>query len=308
MRSLSKTFRSRADALAWARKADRDADLGELPERRENRDTLADLLRRYLVEVTPTKKGHAAETRKLSRLFKDELSKVRLIDLRPDQLATFRQRRLKAGRGAARHDLILIRHAISIGMKEWGLQLRFNPCAAVRMPPPSKVRTRRLSAVDYQKVIDTAEKSRLHWMRPLIEIATETAMRRSELLRLKWSDINYDSSLAKLEDTKNGEEREVPLSGRALQVLASLPRHHERVFPITDNSVRLAWPRLVKRAGLEDFHFHDLRHEAVSRLFERGLSVPEVALVSGHKTVSQLMRYTNLRPSQVVLKLAAARV
>jgi integrase len=140
-------------------------------------------------------------------------------------------------------------------------------------------------------------------LRPLIEFATETAMRRSELLRLRWSDINYDSSLAKLEVTKNGEGRDIPLSPRALHILASLPRDGERIFPITDNSVRLAWSRLVKRAALADYHFHDLRHEAISRFFEQGLSIPEVALISGHKTPSMLFRYTHLKAVAIVDKL-----
>lgn len=303
-KSVNKSFNTRTDAIAWARKVEREADLGELPERRESQQTLADLLRRYVAEVTPAKKGCYAETRRISRLLKDDISGYKLSELKPEQVTTFRQRRLKDGPGAARHDMIIIRHAISIGMREWGLPLRANPCADVRLPPPSKARTRRITAEEYVKLLEAADRGIVRWMRPLIEFATETAMRRSELLRLRWADINYDSGLAKLEDTKNGEEREVPLSGRALQVLASLPRNHERIFPITDNSVRLAWPRLVKRAGLEDYHFHDLRHEAVSRLFEMGLSVPEVALVSGHKTISQLMRYTNLRAITVAEKIS----
>ena len=116
-------------------------------------------------------------------------------------------------------------------------------------------------------------------------------------------DIGSETGLAMLDDTKNGEPREVPLSNRASEILNSLARTDEQIFPITDNSVRLAWPRLTKRAGLVDFRFHDLRHEAISRLFERGLSMPEVALISGHKTPTMLFRYTHLKPKTVAEKL-----
>jgi len=300
---ISRSFLTRTDALAWARKAERDADLGELPERRENGIVLADLLRRYQTEVTPAKKGRDAETRRISRLLKDDISKRKLGELKPEHLASFRQSRLKAGPGAARHDLIIIRHAISIGMREWGLSIKVNPCLDIDLPPPSKARKRRLSEQEYRLVLEAADKGLSRWMRPLIEFATETAMRRSELLRLRWSDIDPDLRLAKLEDTKNGEPRKVPLSKRAIEILATLPHADERIFSTTDNAVRLAWPRLLKRAGLTDLRFHDLRHEAISRFFELGLSVPEVALISGHKTPSMLFRYTHLRPEAVALKL-----
>lgn len=301
---IAKSFKTHSDALAWARKAEREVDLGELPERRQSELTLFDILSRYQSEITPMKKGHEAEFRRLSRLLRDAISKQKLSELKPEHIVRFRQRRTQSGAVAARHDLIIIRHAISIAMREWGLPLRSNPCEGVRLPQPSKARSRRISGEEYLKLLEAADKSIVRWMRPLIEFATETAMRRSELLRLRWSDIINENSLARLEDTKNGEQRDVPLSPRALRILASLPRNYERIFPITDNSVRLAWPRLVKRAGLQDYRFHDLRHEAISRFFERGLSVPEVALISGHKTPAMLFRYTHLKAEAVAEKLS----
>ena len=301
--AVSKSFKTRTDAMAWARKAEREADLGELPERRESQQTLGDLLKRYVAEVTTAKKGCDPETRRITRLLKDDISKHKLSDLKAEQVTAFRQRRLVAGQGAARHDLIIIRHAISIAMKEWGLPLRSNPCSEIRLPPPSKARTRRLSYEEFEHLLHAADKCIVRWMRPLIEFATETAMRRSELLRLRWCDIEAETGLARLDDTKNGEPREVPLSNRAFEILANLPRTHERIFPITDNSVRLAWPRLTRRAGIIDFHFHDLRHEAISRFIELGLSVPEVALISGHKTPAMLFRYTHLKAETVAEKL-----
>ena len=127
-------------------------------------------------------------------------------------------------------------------------------------------------------------------------------MRRSEILNLRWVDVDLDSGFASLFDTKNGEDRRVPLTKTARYVLSRLPRKDERVFPISANCVRLAWERCRNKAGISDLRFHDLRHEAVSRFFEMGMSVPEVALISGHKDVRQLFRYTHLNPTNVFKK------
>ncbi len=129
-------------------------------------------------------------------------------------------------------------------------------------------------------------------------------MRRSEILALTWDNINLERRVAFLPLTKNGSSREVPLSDKAIQVLKEqLPYLTEQPFPINANTFRLAWDRLRSRAGLIDFRFHDLRHEAISRFFEMGLSVPEVALISGHKDVKMLMRYTHLRADDLARKL-----
>ena len=130
-------------------------------------------------------------------------------------------------------------------------------------------------------------------------------MRRSEILNLRWVDIDLDSGFACLFDTKNGEDRRVPLTKTARDVLSKLPNQDERVFPISANCVRLAWERSRNKASISDLRFHDLRHEAVSWFFEMGMSVPEVALISGHKDVRQLFRYTHLNPTNVFKKYEA---
>ena len=89
-------------------------------------------------------------------------------------------------------------------------------------------------------------------------------------------------------------------------MLRGLPqRDDEKLFPVTPNAVRLAWERLTKRTGIADLHFHDLRHEAISRFFELGLSVPEVALISGHKDPRMLFRYTHMNAQLIAAKLNA---
>ena len=128
----------------------------------------------------------------------------------------------------------------------------------------------------------------------VIEIAIETCMRRGEILSLKWGNVDFEKRQALLPETKNGRSRWVPLSEKVLAVLADLNREDELIFPITDVAFRQAWDRLRRRAGITDLTFHDLRHEGISRLFEKGFNIPKVMEISGHRTASQLFRYVHL--------------
>ena len=130
-----------------------------------------------------------------------------------------------------------------------------------------------------------------------------TGMRLGELLRARWSDIDRDKRTLHIPETKNGHPRAIPLSSEALRIIDGVTQKNDLLFPLTANAVKLAWRRLAKRAKLGDLHFHDLRHEAISRFFEKGLTVPEVALISGHRDVRMLFRYTHLKPEDVAAKL-----
>jgi len=120
-------------------------------------------------------------------------------------------------------------------------------------------------------------------------------MRRGELLSLEWKNIYLDSNRLVLNPTKNGKARIVPLTAIAKAVLKQINQDDDKVFPVTDVAVRQAWERLRASCEITDLTFHDLRHEAISRLFEKGLNVPEVASISGHKTPSQLFRYVQVK-------------
>lgn len=142
------------------------------------------------------------------------------------------------------------------------------------------------------------------YLRPLIALAIETGMRRGELLSIRWQDVDQIAGTIRILKTKDDHPRTIPLTPKAVEILTSLERKDARVFPVTTNAVRRAWGRLRRRAGLEDLRLHDLRHEAVSRFFEYGLTVPEVALISGHRGPRMLSRYTHLRPEKIAEKLA----
>ena len=140
-------------------------------------------------------------------------------------------------------------------------------------------------------------------MRPVIEFALETAMRRGEMLNARWKNLSEDGDILRIPTSKNGEARRIPLSSKARSVLGGIDRNHELLFPVSANAINLAWERLKRSQGIHDLRFHDLRHEAISRLFEKGLTVPEVAAISGHRTPSQLFRYAHADMQQILAKI-----
>jgi integrase len=173
----------------------------------------------------------------------------------------------------------------------------------LRLTIPHHRRERRLKDGEVERLAQAAQRCRNKLVLPIILIAAETGMRRGEILSLEWKNIDEERQSLLLPHTKNGHSRMIPLSERALAILKPLPKTDERVFPMTANGFRLAWERVRLRAGIADLHFHDLRHEVISRLFELGLSVPEVALISGHRDARMLFRYTHPMRETILKKL-----
>ena len=257
--------------------------------------TVRDLMENYLYKVTPTKRGSGPETRRLKRLLTEHsLMSLRLNEIEPHHFATFRDQRIKDGNRACQYDLVLLRHAWNIARIEWGWSLRENPISLIRMPKNNPPRERRLREGEYEKLKTAAYGSQSWYLWPIIDIAIETAMRRGEILSLKWNDIDWYKRRALLPITKNGRSRWVSLGQISLNHIGKLHPTRERIFPITDSAFRQAWDRLRVRAKILDLTFHDLRHEALSRKFEIGMSIPEVMAISGHRTASQLFRYIQL--------------
>ncbi|MDC3370580.1 site-specific integrase [Alphaproteobacteria bacterium] len=170
----------------------------------------------------------------------------------------------------------------------------------------ARQRQRRLNKGEYERLEQASHLTLNPHIWPIVVFAIETGMRRSEILGLTWDNISLELQLAYLPFTKNGTSREVPLSTKAVQVLSNQRSRQDTPtpFPVNANAFRLAWERLRKRAELCDLRFHDLRHEAISRFFEMGLSIPEVAVISGHKDARMLFRYTHLRAEDLVNKIS----
>jgi len=292
--SISKSFHLKCDAQAWAREQESLMQKGQWSKEHDKATTLGDLLCSYKELVTPNKRSHESEVRRLTRLTNDPISLLRLNEVTPAEIATFRDRRLKDGNRTTEYDLVLLRHAWNIAVNEWDWKLPTNPVQKVRFPKPSPHRERRLRQGEYE-LLKTNCKERVWYLWPVIELAIETGMRIGELLSLEWKNIYLDSNRLVLNTTKNGKARIVPLTAIAKAVLKQINQDDDKVFPVTDVAVRQAWERLRASCEITDLTFHDLRHEAISRLFEKGLNVPEVASISGHKTPSQLFRYVQVK-------------
>lgn len=306
---LVRTFASHADATAWARDKERAIDRAELPP--SHRDlkaiTVHDLLHRYEREITAKKRGADRERFKLRVLRSHSLSKASLDKVTGAMIAAYRDDRLRiVTSGTVRRELAILQHCFEVARREWDIAIVMNPVRQIALPSPSKARQRRLEPDDTDRFWQAVDQARAAWVKPFLILAIETGMRRGELLSVQWRDVDTSACLVRISKTKNGHERVIPLTPLAVQTILSLPKSGDRIFALAPGAVRQAWDRLIKRAGIKDLRLHDLRHEAVSRFFEYGLTVPEVALISGHRDPRMLSRYTHLRPEKVAEKLAKA--
>lgn len=315
---LSKTFPDKAAARAWVSVIESEMVRGIFIDRSEaEKNTLGDLLGRYLIEVSKSKKGANSERYRIASLQRDPIAQYKVAGLSGKVLAEWRDRRLKEVSGSTTNrDLGLISHVINVARKEWGIHIE-NPVAMIRRPPESKGRNRRLSPGEEQRLLAELMPSartakgyydeggtRNPWIYPLVVLAIETAMRRSEILSLRWDDVFLADRYVRLHDTKNGESRDVPLTTKAHGVLHSLPRHISgQVFPTTADAVKKSFVRATERAEIKNLHFHDLRHEGTSRLAEKLDNVLELSAVTGHKTLSMLKRYYHPRAKDLARKL-----
>jgi integrase len=302
--TLSATFDTKAEAQRWAAEIEGDMSRSRFVDTRAAmRTTLSKALQQYDREVTEHKKGADQERTRIKRWLQHPIAEKALGEITPSDLAEYRDERLKAGAASAtvRLDLAIISHLYTVAAKEWRLEGLTNPCQNLRMPKGSKARDRRPTADELRRVY--AEAAKLHPELPvIIELAADTAMRRSELLLLRREHVK--DKIAVLEDTKNGERRLVPLSSRARELLKSLPaRIDGKVFSLAPNTVSNYFPKACQAAGVSGLTFHDLRHEATSRLFERGFAIMEVQAITGHKTLAMLKRYTHLSPHALADKL-----
>ncbi|HHJ15204.1 MAG TPA: site-specific integrase [Gammaproteobacteria bacterium] len=302
----TKTFETRAEAEQWARAIEVEMDKGVFVSRAEAESTtLKELLERYLNEITPLKKGAASETNRLRALMRLPLARRFVASIRGMDIARFRDERLqKVTPSTVKRDLVLLGHAFEVARKEWGIHFH-NPVRDIKLPSENRPRDRRLQAGEETRLLAACEQARNPWLLPVVQLALETAMRQGELIRLHWEHIDLSHRTAYLPDTKNGESRTVPLSTTAIQVLRALPRslHGQAIPGVTTEAIKRAYIRAVRRAGIEDLRFHDLRHEATTRLFEKGLNIMEVASITGHKDLRMLRRYTHLKAEDLARKL-----
>ena len=309
--SVTRSFQLKSDAQSWAHQQELDADRQGLPTAHKGlRDiSVGDVVTRYRDEVVPRKRGAERETVSLNAFLRHPLAKVFLSNLTVGMVNAYCDERLQRVKpGSVNRELDILRHAFEVARRAWDVPLAHNAFAMVTRPKGATPRERRLQHGEGERLRAACAEGRNRHIPYLVDLALETGMRRGEILNARWVDVSFEARTLHIPVTKNGHARTIPLSGAALVLLSKLQADSamtsERIIPISENTAKMAWKRLVKRARLENLRFHDLRHEAVSRFFERGLSVPEVALISGHRDPRMLFRYTHPRAEVIAAKLA----
>ncbi|WP_028879450.1 integrase [Terasakiella pusilla] len=306
--NITRSFTKKSDATKWAVAEESKLELlRNRPEEVLKSITLADLLKRYLMKVTPTKRGSTIkrETTRINRLLREPLVLTTLDKLTAGKIAQYRDMRMKKiMEGSCRHDLCLISSAIDCARKEWDIPIIINPVSMIKKPRSPKARDRRLSPDEWQALLKAARQSYYPCFTDVLTFAAETAMRRSEITRIMKTDVDIQKGFLHIPETKNGPPRTIPLSPEALNIVKRYMNHDgDTLFPLNYNQLGRAFRAACCDSELVDYRFHDVRHEAISRLTEKGLSPIEVSLISGHRDLRVLMNYSHMRVEEVGRKL-----
>lgn len=300
---VQKTFINHADAERWGRLIEGEMDRGIFVDRSEaERTTLASALDRYGREVSSHKRGWKAELCMIERLKRTGLAVYSLAALGSKEIAAYRDERSEqVAPATVRLELALLSHLFTIARKEWGMTNLVNPVSGVSLPKRPPGRTQRVTPDQEAALLRAAAGYRE--MPAIITVAIETAMRRAEIMGLAWGDVDLKKRVAHLPETKNGSPRDVPLSLRAVDILRGLPRQIDgRVFSLSAGFVSLAFSRIAEVAGMPDVRFHDLRHEATSRMAPR-FEMHELMKITGHKDARMVLRYYHPDVSKLAQRL-----
>ncbi len=299
------TFDTKAEAEAWASVIESEIARGVFVSRAEAENTtLREALNRYEREVTPKKKSRSDERYKLEAWRSSTLAARSLASIRGKDLAAWRDAELTRGSatGTVRRKLALLAHVFKVARKEWGMESLVSPVDTIQLPPPGKARDRRLVNDELSRLLATAQTYGGE-IGPIITWAIETAMRRGEIASMRWEHLDRQARVLLIPETKNGTPREVPLSRVASAILeekSTVGNADGPIWSLRADSISQAFKRVCKAAGITGLTFHDLRHEAASRLSEKAFSPLEVAAITGHKTMQMVKRYTHFRAKDFV--------
>ena len=299
-----KVFKKKQDAILWARQIEHEIDQGNRVDfKRAEQVTIRDIVNHYLTQ----------ESTRINRSYKREKSRLMLLlkhfgdhsvaQITPTRIALFRDIRLSQGLSPATvvKDINTLSKVLKMAQTGWGIYLANNPILSVNKPKVVGHRVRRLSR---QEENILTQKTTFN-MQAVIIFAIETGMRLGEILSLQWTQIQND--MAVLNQTKNNEIRYVPFSKKVKKLLTIIKKNKDdlRVFYFwkSVSGFESSWQKFKRKEGLVDLRFHDLRHEAISRMFEKGLNHMEVSAISGHKSLHVLRKYTHYNHQYLKHKL-----
>jgi integrase len=307
----NRTFDTRTEAKQWALQTEAAMANGSwISDRKARITNLDSLFRRYIAEihgVKPFGKSKLATVRSTAR----RVGHVRLSDLSPAFVLSYaKQRASKISPSTLNQELTYFAQAIDVARTLWNAPIKDNHVRSAMgvmsqldMIQGSRKRNRRPTDHELQTLIHLAKNS---WIAPIIKIAVETGLRQSEIHAIEWSDIDFTRGTLLIRNRKDPKQKAgndqliplLPVSREALLREKQQSKQSGRVFEdvLLAASISDKFAKLTKKANIKDLRFHDLRHEAISRMFEKGMAIPEVAAISGHKQWTSLKRYTQLSP------------
>jgi integrase len=332
-RSASENFVRYEDAKRWSVDAERQIDRGETPtvSRVGKLKTLSDLIDLHISDMKEVGKAPGRTKEASLAMLKRELGSLNMVEVDRERIVKFGRARAKEGAGPVTlsMDVGLIKLVLQHAAAVHGLPVKIEPVDLGRIAlkrlgliGKSNERDRRPTEEELEKLFrywDENERQLIPMTR-IVKFAIATAMRQEEIHRVTWDDLNTRTKMLLIRDRKDprqkkGNDQRIPLLGvsgydpmalieeqRALRA-----NDDDRIFPYNHKSVSTAFTRSCQELEIEDLHFHDMRHEGTSRLFEAGFRIEQVALVTGHKDWKMLRRYTHLKP-EALHEIAASRV
>lgn len=326
-RLVSKSFPTKTEAKVWAAQAEMQGDDTPI---RVCKYRPSDVIQKYKDEVIPTKSGSESLYVVFDFFLKQSWAHIPFDKLTTKHLSDWRDLRYKTvNECTVKNNFARLKAAMNYAVNEWQWDIPAHLFASVSLRRVVERDVPRLEDYEIERLMASATTSRNNYLRPLITFALETGMRRGETLKLEWTMVDMKRGWLNLPGriTKSGKPRKIPISDAcelALRQIEELSRigklvnrrnkfyqtdiGEKRVFPITEESLKACWMRCRQKADMQHLHWHDLRHEAISLLFDIGCTVPEVKSISGHATIDQLDRYSHASASQVLLKVRGGQV
>jgi integrase len=314
----SKTFAKRKLAETWL--ARREAELTAGIPTKLAPVTFGQLIARYLNLSDDRNRDYGrgpdinhSKYELLYRILKDDLAHVDMLSYTSADILAYVRRRLQTISPATTiKEGSFIRQLLVTARTEWAIPIDLSPvddalryCRQNRLMQTNPHRERRLTADEERRLLDYfAERGGELPMHDLMLFAIHSTRRLGEICRIRWEDFNPDKKILLVRDVKNprrklGNHRWSRLTDTAIAVIQRQPRTEHNIFPYNDRSISRAFLRATRMLGIKNLRFHDLRHEGISRLFERGYAIHEVALFSLHQSWEQLRCYTHLRAEDI---------
>ena len=293
--TITKTFDVSKDAELFGKDLELKLIRQEYDLEKKTFPTIKDVFERYKKEIVIHKKSKLMENKLIRYIQSESWTNLRIDRASPRVIANYRDKALKTLKASSvNRRLAIISHLFTICRKEWDYKIP-NPVLSIRRPTNPEPRDRHLTDKELERIMQ-GNRTRPH-MKFVIELALETAMRRTEIANIKAEHVK--GSLLKIPDAKTGS-RTIPLTPKAQQLLRdNLP------IRMSSNAIHLAWVRMCKHYGIKDCHFHDTRHMAIHRFAnKKNISVADCMIISGHKEPRTLLRvYAKSRPKEIAEKL-----